>query len=510
MSFRFGRREFLKLASLLPLAAAGTRLNIKPRTSPDPENPNVLVIVFDALSALNVSLYGYPRETMPNLERFAQRATVFHSHYSAGNFTTPGTASMFTGVYPWTHRALSLHATVSDSYQERNLFHEFRGSSYTRMAFSHNIMVNILLHHFRDDLDDFVLPDGIVLADYNLSDNLFFPDYNIAYQAEQRSLKKPRMLSNSLYLSPITWALKTLHTRSLESSVGTNYHRGLPGTQDILYPLGDTINWIMDYVQSMPQPFIAYMHMMPPHDPYNPSNEFVAMFYDGWQPLEKPTHFFKEGHSQDKLNLERIYYDQFVAYVDAEFGRLYDFLEVEGILDHSYVVFTTDHGEMFERGIWKHITPTLYEPIIRVPLLISSPGQDQRHDVYASTSAVDLLPTLLHVTGRPVPEWSEGVILPPYTDDEPDGDRSIFVVEGKSNPKTAPMIKATMAMIKGPYKLIYYKGYEDFDDIYELYDLANDPDEMDDLIDVEKSLAADLKNELLREIEAADEPFNRT
>ena len=65
------------------------------------------------------------------------------------------------------------------------------------------------------------------------------------------------------------------------------------------------------------------------------------------------------------------------------------------MLDDTYVIVTSDHGEMFERGIRGHVTPTLYEPVIRVPLLIAKPGQREREDVYAPTSCVDLLPTLL-------------------------------------------------------------------------------------------------------------------
>ncbi len=63
-------------------------------------SPNIIVLVFDAMSADNLSLYGYRRETSPNFERLAQRSNVYHSHYSAGSFTTSGTASLLTGLYP--------------------------------------------------------------------------------------------------------------------------------------------------------------------------------------------------------------------------------------------------------------------------------------------------------------------------------------------------------------------------------------------------------------------------
>ena len=70
--------------------------------------PNIIVILFDAMSARNLSLYGYPRETTPFLDKFAARSTVYHRHYSGGNFTTPGTASMLTGMFQWKHRAFNV------------------------------------------------------------------------------------------------------------------------------------------------------------------------------------------------------------------------------------------------------------------------------------------------------------------------------------------------------------------------------------------------------------------
>jgi glucan phosphoethanolaminetransferase (alkaline phosphatase superfamily) len=113
----FSRRDVLKLAALAPLLGAapyvvrGASQNAAP-----PNRPNVLVIVFDTLSAKHLSLYGYPRETAPNLTRFAERATVFHRHYAGGNFTSPGTSSLLTGSYPWTQRGFNFQGTVTKEY----------------------------------------------------------------------------------------------------------------------------------------------------------------------------------------------------------------------------------------------------------------------------------------------------------------------------------------------------------------------------------------------------------
>ena len=77
MGSQMNRRDFLKGIStlpLLPLLGAGIHSVVnEDRESAQADKPNILIIVFDALSARNMSLYGYPRQTTANLERFAQR-----------------------------------------------------------------------------------------------------------------------------------------------------------------------------------------------------------------------------------------------------------------------------------------------------------------------------------------------------------------------------------------------------------------------------------------------------
>ena len=92
------RRDFLKLMSALPPSALFSRFVEAPlRPLRDPAAPNVLVVVFDTFAAQHISFLGYPRQTMPQLARIADRATVYHDHYAGGNWTTPGTASIRSG-----------------------------------------------------------------------------------------------------------------------------------------------------------------------------------------------------------------------------------------------------------------------------------------------------------------------------------------------------------------------------------------------------------------------------
>jgi arylsulfatase A-like enzyme len=177
---------------------------------------------------------------------------------------------------------------------------------------------------------------------------------------------------------------------------------------------------------------------------------------------------------------------------------LLDLLEPSGILDQAYIIVTSDHGESFERGVEGHITPLLFEPVIHIPLLISAPGQRERKDTYTPTACVDLLPTVLHLTGNEMPDWCEGQVLPHLGGAE-NPSRSIFALEAKTNPAYAPLTRTGVAMLKGPHKLIYHTGYER-EDSFELYDLQEDHEELRDLYPESPAFARRLREELLEKL----------
>ena len=512
MSSSISRRDFLKFSSVLPLLSGEwSSLEKGANFSSDPASPNFLIVLFDALSAENVSLHGYGRPTTPNLERIASRSIVYHHHYSTANFTTPGTASLLTGTYPWQHRAFHFYGTIEKSIAEKNLFRAFSNSGYTRLAYSHNLLVTYLLYQFYQDIDVFKWPRALSLKDFQISDKLFPRDYDIAITSEMMMGSIDTSISGSLILSLIYRWIMGDENRKLKREMSEVYPEGISEQNGHFYVLEPAIDWIMDQVVQLQQPYLAYVHLLPPHEPYVPRKDFAGRFVDNWKPLRKPKGPFSQGYSQADLNQFRRSYDEFILNVDAEFGRLYDFMDQNGILDNTYVIFTTDHGESFERGIKAHSTQALYQPLVHIPLMIMRPGQTKREDVYLNTSAIDILPTLLHLAGLEVPEWAKGQILPPFVGTNADNSRLLFSMEAKSNSKLAPLQKASFAMLRGDYKLLHYRGYElkKGTPDYELFNLAEDPDELTDLYPSEKRLAGELKAILQASREEADRIYTQ-
>jgi arylsulfatase A-like enzyme len=517
---KLSRREFIKLLSLLPLLGASSKVDFFGRTfashpSPnqpgaDNTRPNFIIMLFDTLSARNLSLYGYSRQTTPNLARFAQRATVFHQHYAAGNFTLPGTASLLTSVYPWTHRGLHVMGTVREEFAHKNLFSEL-ADEYFIQTYTHNMLVMSLFQQFQKSLDELVLPHELAILNEPLTDYLFPEDYYASFWGERVYRGSGTDLPGSLFLSFRPLFAEDFHPftpQSLTEKYGELFPRGIPNNSlGLFFKLEDAIDWIQTQASGLPQPFLGYFHLLPPHEPYKTRHDFVDRFDDGWQPTVKPASVFSLGVSQEDLNLRRRWYDEYIAYVDAEFGRLINNLERNGALENTYLILTSDHGQLFERGIHGHVTSTLYHPLLHIPLLISKPGQQERVDVTTPTSCIDVLPTVLHLAGKASPEWAQGRILPTFGGEETASQRSLFALEAKNNPKMAPLRIGSMAMIRNGHKIVRYFGWGARRDGYELYDLQNDPQELHDLYETRKSLAQEMKAELDAKLQQENRNF---
>jgi arylsulfatase A-like enzyme len=500
------RRDFLKLAGLTSGAAALAHLapglaSVRRASA----LPNVIILVFDAMTARNLSLYGYKRKTTPNFEKFAQRAFVYHNHHSGGNYTSPGTASLLTGSYPWTHRAFPIGGLIERDKVDHNIFAAF-GGDYHRLAYSQNLLPNYFFGQFERSLDSVLPPSAFSLIS-QVTGEKFVNDLDGGYRAYDNFMFQDGVPPASLVFGLADRIL--LRSREARNPA-QDYPRGLPraGDHALFFRLQEVFDGLMTTFDELQGPFLAYLHLWAPHAPYKPTREFDDRFLDNFRPERKPDHRLGDHTPNSKLNGRRQNYDEFIANVDAEFGRLMDDLEASGILDQSYVVVTSDHGESFERGVDGHVTELLYETLTHIPLIISPPGRQARQDIFTPSHHVDVLPTLLHLAGRDLPDWAEGTLLPGLGGTY-DPDRATFTVEAKTNPAYAPLTRATVAMIKDRYKLIFYTGYEQ-DDSFELYDLGNDYEELHDLYPAGPAFARALREELLEKLNSENSRYQKS
>jgi arylsulfatase A-like enzyme len=499
MSGPLSRRDFLKLSGAMCLASNLPSLFLQPTRAASEDLPNILIIVFDAWSARNIELYGYGRPTTPNLNRLAERATVFHNHFAGGSYTIPGTSSILTGTYPTSHRAFILNQGIAPFFEKNNLFTNF--DQYYRYSYTHNTTAFTILDQFQDSFENLKPPRELFVGGGNLfTDRIFANDQDIASISwEQAMVKSGRKGTYSLLLTHLNRVINDYRISYLSGE----YPRGITQiSSDRLFLLDEAIDWTIQEPPGLPEPFLGYVHYLPPHLPYLTRSEFIDRFKDdGYHSIKKPEHIFSMGTSFPEQEEKRRFYDEFVLFADSEFGRLFDQLEQEGVLDNTILVLTSDHGEMFERGIDQHFTESLHLPVIQVPLLIFEPGQTTRKDIFSPTSNVDLMPTLLHLAGQPIPDWVDGQILPPFNPLGDDPSRSVYAADAKYFEEQYGEINpGSFMIIKEGYKLTYYIGYETLDNakpLVELFDLENDPEELEDLSNSHKDIADDLLEELL-------------
>ena len=507
----FSRRDFLKLLSLLPLSFLSGKAHHAPATD---GKPGVIILLLDALTASNLSLYGYPRKTSPNLERFAERANVYHAHYAAGNFTMTGTASLLTGTYPWAHRAFHYAGRVIPNKTDVNLF-KFVGGECFRLGYSQNPWIDLLLYQFSESLDSHIDSEAYNIADVTYYNGMFENDSYIAYKGVENFALEPEMRISGaplLGFMDVLWTWK--NKQKLFSQYKDKYSLETPTVlsntkSDFL--LEDLFDGVRSLTETLPERSMAYLHLYPPHRPYAPRMENMEMFAnDGWKPLEKEKHFLAVGYDNEFLEKMRLYYDAYISTLDVELGSLFDFMADQGILDNNYVIITSDHGEIFERGEWAHQTPMLFEPLVRIPLLISAPGQTQRIDITEPTSCLDVLPTILSIFDKPIPQTLEGRILPGFAKETSAEPRSVYFMDMKNAAVSEPIAEASIGMRKGRYKALrYYSNKMEYPKSFEIYDIESDPEELHDLGETDKELAASLVAELDKKLEEVNRPYIR-
>jgi len=506
---KLSRRDFLKLAGTV--SASAYLSGLQPVLKQTDGQPNVLILLFDTMSARHLSLHGYARQTSPSLERFAGQATVYHSHYAAGNYTTPSTASMMLGMYPWKHRAQTHGGLVRRDLVDQNLF-AMLGEDFYRFSFAQTWYANILMQQFVRSMERNLAPTSFSLS----GKRFFFNDHFLRETAltnfifEDFAAHLIPDLPGTLIGGYLSSGYFLRHGDYFRSGF-PEYPLGIPynPNTNLAFLLEDVFEGVFQEIKdasSQSLPHFSYYHLFAPHEPSKPRQEFIEKFKDTYEMPRKPDHPLGEARKFRELEKLCQQYDSYIANVDYEFGLLMDKLEQQGLLENTYVIVTSDHGQLFERTTFGHAGPLMYDSVLHIPLMIRTPGQTSRVDIHTRTCNIDLLPTLLTLLGRQLPADLDGRLLPGFGGTE-DPSRPIYSMVSERPSSFGPLYEGTFVLQQGPYKFIQYRGYKNLQDASELYNIEEDPDELNDLITQTPSVAKQMKDQLLSALETADEPY---
>jgi arylsulfatase A-like enzyme len=158
---------------------------------------------------------------------------------------------------------------------------------------------------------------------------------------------------------------------------------------------------VFEWLERTRQPFLLLVFSIDPHWPYTPSPQSEQL-------IRRRLRGSKLDVPGDVRGRLRRYYAE-VAFNDQSFGRLLDQLRRHGLYQETIVLFTSDHGEEFlEHGHGGHGW-TLYEPAIRVPLVLRAPGRVAKGTrVSTRVGLADIFPTLLDLAEIPAPPGLDG------------------------------------------------------------------------------------------------------
>ncbi len=315
---------------------------------------NILLISVDTLRADHMGIYGYDRATTPFIDSFFKNGVVFERCISQAPWTLPAHMSIFTGEYSSTHGVLDKHTCNVLDPRTETFVDVLHRAGYTTAAFTGG---------------------GFVSEDYGY------------------------------------------HTFDVFDDSGKRTARNF----------ADMITWVR---QRSSEPFFLFWHEYWPHCPYTPPLEhdiFSDPEYAG--PID--VHPAPGGSSMARRcgiyyqkmlpdlgpdDVQHVIdkYDGCIRQSDELVRRLIDTLSVEGLLERTLVVFTSDHGESFadrqhEQRIGHH---AMYEEVLRVPLLIWSPeleGTPAR--VPDVVESIDIGPTILAQVGLELSQDVQGIDL---------------------------------------------------------------------------------------------------
>ena len=415
--------------------------------------PNILVVMYDQMTAGALRTYGNTTSITPNIDRLAEQAVVFDAAYSNSPLCTPARYCFMTGQMPSKTGGYDNAAYLPSTIP--TFAHYLRAAGYrTILSGKMHFVGPDQLHGFEERRTTDIYP-----ADFGWTPDWQNFDERIDWWYHN--------------MSSVTGAGVAEVTNQLlyDDEVGTHAIRAL---HDVARSDDD-------------RPFCLVASFTHPHDPYVTRQKY----WDAYEGVEidmpvTPTspsphpHTQRLAHVSDMENstitdddirrARRAYYGN-CTYVDEWTGKILDTVQALGLADDTVTLVTADHGDMLgEHGLWYKMN--FFEGSARIPLMIHAPKKYEAKRVSSPVSLVDVLPTLTDLA-----DAADSVR-------RSDGTSLLGHCEGRSNEETtvfgeylAEGAIAPIVMIRrGKWKFVHSPADPD-----QLFDLSHDPREVHNL-----------------------------
>jgi arylsulfatase A-like enzyme len=385
----------LAAAALVGLPLVGGSL-LRQRSA---DRPGFVLVSLDTLRADHLGVYGYPRDTSPEMDRLAEESLLFEWTISQAPNTSPSDMSNFTSLYPTVHgftgdrdRLAGWRLTLAEYLRDTG----YRTAATTDGAYMRGWFGFAQgFERFADHMKG--MPRSVSLAfdwlDSGLGDSPFFL---FVHTYDIHSPYDPPLPFRDMFTDP---------------AYDGGFH---PGSQEL--------EEIRKRVKSDPEGG----HGLTPED-----IAFIKARYDGG-----------------------------IRYTDREVGRLVEGLRSRGILDRAWLIITSDHGEEFtEHGSVLH--EKLYHTVTRVPLLVRPPGPSRSgRRVPEIVELIDIMPTILDLAGiEPVRPLQGRSLLPLITGAPESWKETAFsehAWEGRRRAVTSPSLHVLTSLQNGELEVYDY------------------------------------------------------
>jgi hypothetical protein len=374
---------------------------------PPVRTPNIILIGSDGVTANEMSIYGYSRNTTPFINSISGQALIAEANFPQTGSSLGSLISIFTSKLPTRTGVVNMPDALIGDDSNEHLPGLLKDIGYTNVDITFDLYSNVTLANVRNGFDRI---NGVDVNTNPLVIRLgkILP-VNSEYNVELLSKRIMDRLQHILFIRIMTNPFEEVTMQ--------------PGRKDATSRIPE----LMSYIQNGNEPYFIHVHLLGTHGPMYKTSSTT----------------FSQGRKQKK-DFDIDFYDDAIVDFDTYIHDLVTTLEESGKLNNTVVIIYSDHPRA--RAAYQH-----------TPLLFWFPNDQYAGQITSNTQNMDIAPTILDYLGEPVPNWMEGESL---LKGDPSPERPIYSVLWK-DPKKNKLPNQTLLKF-GDLRMIICNQFVEF------------------------------------------------
>jgi len=367
------------------------------------QKKTVILLTIDALRADHLKSYGYHRNTAPNIERFAEKGSIFLNTITNGPESPTAFSSLFTSILPLLDGGFSPlppQKIALPQLLKENAIHTYAIHSNPNLGKFFN---------FNRGFDVFL-------------DGERYKNQSVNSLKQQLSIYVKKLLDYNNLSNKLMYRLKGFNRLKtwLRTKIPFLTEILLPFTP-IAYNAPYIANKLISFLKTFQKPLFIWAHFMDVHSPYNPPRRNVLNFRKKDFDISERKFLVEKVYPRAKeikitpkmIDDLKILYDAEINFVDEYLAIFLEAVKNQ-IQNNCLIIIAADHGESFyEHGLFGH-QGSIYDEVLKIPLIIVELGKNSiKKKIQNSVQLIDISPTILDYFGIKIPENFQGISLLP-------------------------------------------------------------------------------------------------